>query len=153
MREPWGACLCSLEEEIYSVFRPYGIIDDLIINGDATALNAAGVGGGGACRQWTPPIPATPSTAHNLGPALPTTTTTAITTSHQAIAYHMPPPVFCVRDPCRTPTRCLFAGSVQYRSVYSAMIAILCLRGSQLPGGESRAIIAKTPFLGLIPML
>jgi hypothetical protein len=40
-------CLGSLEEEIYNVFRPYGVIDDLVINGDATALAAAGLAGGG----------------------------------------------------------------------------------------------------------
>ena len=48
----YGTPPLTLEEEVYGVFRVYGVIDDLLINGDATALNAAGVTGGGTSEEY-----------------------------------------------------------------------------------------------------
>ncbi len=104
-------CLGSLEEEIYNVFRPYGAIDDLVINGDATALAAAGLAGGGMQLVMLP--------VFKLSSPRP------------------PPYLLCDEGPLNfgCGAHVALAGSIQYRSVYSAMVAILCLRGSQLPGG------------------
>jgi RNA recognition motif. (a.k.a. RRM, RBD, or RNP domain) len=61
----------TLEEEVYSVFRPYGKIDNLLVKGDAVAQ------------------------AGNVGSA-----------------------------------------TIEFHSIYSAMAAILCVRGVRLPGGR-----------------
>ena len=123
----------SLEEEMYAVFRKYGLIDDLVINGDATSLTMAGATGGGA---WVSLL------TGGCCPVSRVVTWQRVGESGRVL------PRMCRRDPCWTCLTLLpsflpplhpsthAAGSVQFRSQYAAMTAILCLRGTQLPGGR-----------------